>query len=154
MKEYHVYECKITATVETFVPRKHRDGRAKTDQEMLEGLNESVADHVKDDYHVDYVGATRRYETYKDPECEYSILKVEGVEPLGNYDTELSSLSPYRPSYPVRIFHARMTSTLTYCPEMGYDWRFWKHLGTKWVVRGSMSMEKVEEHDWVEPAFW
>lgn len=157
MKEYHVYECKITATVEIYVPLEHReDGRMMTDQEMLEDLNESAANHMENDYYIDYVGATSRYMTCKDPDgYEYDILRVEGVEPLSYYDTELSDIRPEKhPAHPVRIFHVRVTSTLFYCPEMGYDWRFWRHLPKRWVVRGSMNVEMVGEHDWIYPDLW
>ncbi len=148
----HVYEYRITQTIEVPIIRERRhDGtvRVLTDRELLDELSAFAAEHIRrSDLDVEYIGAHAKHVEYETPDGEpYDILEVDGLEPLGYYDTELSDPRPNRRASPARIFLMRIASTARYNPDEGYDWRFMKGAQLSWGVRGSMSAEVIDEWD-------
>ena len=152
----HVKTYRVEQTIEVPIPIEYqeRDGmQVLTYPEIIESFNMMCSDKFRLDSmeNLEFIGAPCEYEdcTDEDGKVLGTIYHVRPT-PIKYYDIEKSWFNPrsFQRATTYRVFHVRVSSEVTWYSNIGTDSEFIRTaMQSRWGVRGSMTMEVIDEYD-------
>ncbi len=161
----HVKTYRVEQTIEVPIPLEYRHSdeiRVLTYPEIIQSFNMMCSDKIRIGRmeNLEFIGAPCKYIDYKDEDGKVweTVCHVEPT-PIGYYDTEIAR---YHSRYPemafaqsFRVFHVRVSSEVTWYSNKGTDSEFIRTaMQSLWGVRGSMTMEVIDEYDYEWDTEW